>query len=548
MELNSLKSEQEAFFYRILFFVVLFMSAVIFTGCVSTGGKPDVLAYVDADVITTEDLADAVNVAHRRDDLSSAGELDMYVYLNKLINERLIVQEARRMVLQEHPVVMQKVEAYVVRESVLLLHEEEIINKVSYTEEDIRRYYTDNYKTVTLDAITIGTEQDAVKVKEMISGGADITGLSKDENGISRLDLGAEITYQLLTPDMKKGVDGLMPGEVSDVIQSKGIFYLLRLIGYEDAADEKFEGRRNNIEENLKAAEEDERSAQYIKELRDTSSIKIDHDILSSLKLGVTDDQRHLWADDERLLVEINGEVLTVGGFIKLIPAVVRISNEDMLNNWITRKLVDQEALRRRYDLKPKLKGMLMRYENRLLQDLFRREVVMPNITVSEELLTEYYDVHKEEYLTPARYRLSMIVTETRDEADEIHSSLQKGADFPWFARMRSMDLSSSEKGGLIGWFDEPTLPVQLQGIIGELKPGDITSVVEIDSLFNIFLLNEKVGVEIKPFEAVKQSIYKAYMDEQYREKYREYIQQLKVGTDIVVDEGAVRSFEKNFK
>ncbi|MDO8282740.1 MAG: peptidyl-prolyl cis-trans isomerase [Thermodesulfovibrionia bacterium] len=513
------------------------------------GKRTDALAYVDGDPITRDDLSYSLGVEHRREDLSTAKALNIRDYLNKLISDRLIVQEARRMGIQEYPEAKEKIQAYILRESVLMLHEDEILKKVSLIQEDdIKKYYKDNYKVFKLDVFGLNTKEDALKLKDMVLQGSDISQVSKEDAGINRIDEGKEFTYKSLAPSMQKAVSTLNPGEYSDVLEVKGVYYILKLLSVGDAPDDKLESIRAHIVKSLSTLKEEERSNQYLKELREQSSLKIDNDILSSLKLGAEDGERAKLANDSRILVTVNGEVLTVGEFIALLPPVIKITNEQLLNSWITRKLVDQEALRRRHDLQPKLEGMVRRYENQVLQNMYINEVILPNIEVSEEILNAYFDKHKENYLTPARYKIQVITVEKMDEAAEIHSSLVKGSDFSWLARMRSKDQASAEKGGSIGWRYISELPLPLKEIINTLKPGDISPVLEVDSLFSIFHIQVMEEPQVKALSAVKPDVYRAYMAEQFSKIHDKNIEQLKADTEIFIDEDAVKAFEKGFK
>ena len=93
--------------------IILMCSAVsilFLTGCASTAKQGNTLAFVDGEPVTDKDLEYALEVAHRREDLSSAGKLDISSYIQKLIDDRLIVQEARRMGVDTSPEVRQKVQ------------------------------------------------------------------------------------------------------------------------------------------------------------------------------------------------------------------------------------------------------------------------------------------------------------------------------------------------------------------------------------------------------------------------------------------------------
>ncbi|MDP2277278.1 MAG: peptidyl-prolyl cis-trans isomerase, partial [Nitrospirota bacterium] len=87
----------------------------------------------------------------------------------KLIDDKLIIQESHRMELDRLPEIQQALKAFILRESVVKLHNEEIVNKASVSEEDIRNYYKKNYKDAPdeeLEKIREDIKKRLRKVKE----------------------------------------------------------------------------------------------------------------------------------------------------------------------------------------------------------------------------------------------------------------------------------------------------------------------------------------------------------------------------------------------
>jgi len=129
------------------FFLFTLCSLLIILGaCASLQQNKDILAIVNGEHITKDDLKYSLEVAHRREDLSSAGTLNLSQFILKLIDDRLIIQETRNMGMEEYPEVQQAVQEYILRESVVRLHDEEIIKKVQITENEIKEYYKKIYK------------------------------------------------------------------------------------------------------------------------------------------------------------------------------------------------------------------------------------------------------------------------------------------------------------------------------------------------------------------------------------------------------------------
>ncbi|MEW6676005.1 MAG: peptidyl-prolyl cis-trans isomerase [Nitrospirota bacterium] len=439
-------------------------------GCASLLQREEVLAVVDGESITEEDLKYSLNIAHRREDLSSAGALNLSQYVQKLIDDRLLIEEAYRMGMDQYPEVQQAIEAYILRESVVRLHDEEIVQKVSVTEEEIINYYKEKYK--------------------------------KEAPAPHR--------------------DGAGP-------------------------DKELEGVRGGIEKAIREQKEKERSDEYLKYLRERAFIKIDRELLSAIKLDGGKEEIEKWSKDKRPLAKVNGSVLEAGDFVAIATPYIRKSNEEILNNWIDRKLIDHEALSRHYEMKPDLAKAVYRYKNQLLKNTFIRRVIIPRIAISDKTLEDYYSRHQKRFIKPAHFKLQQITVKTADEARDILNNLQNGADFSWLAKRRSTD-SAASKGGDTGWLTKAELPEPVREIMDTLKIGDISPIIRIDSLYRIIKLQGKTEEEVEGFDKVKDSVYRLCFDEQFNSLLNKYVAQLKAEAQIKIYDEAVQSLEERLR
>jgi parvulin-like peptidyl-prolyl isomerase len=534
---------------RVLVMTYALLLLVSASGCASFHKNSTLMAMVDGEPITIDDLNYSLAIEHRRENLSGADKLDIMSYLETLIGDKLIVQEGFRMEMEKYPEVVRKIEAFVLRESVVRLHKDEILNKVVVSDEDVLEFYKENYERFIVEMIEVDSEELARQLLERLRAGEDFTELASEYSVYEKKD-DDELIFRFgtFTQIFRDALAGLGPGEISDVIEQDDSFYIVKLLRREDAPDEEFADVKGRIHAALRKKAEEERSKEYLEELREKADLQIDEEVLSSLGLEVGSSGHEKWADDTRTLLVLDGESLRVKDFIALLPPVIKIPGKEMLDNWINRKLVDKEALSRRYDLKPELSSKLARYREKVIKNVFIKEVILPSIEVSDKLLRAYYDEHPDDYMAPARYRLQVITVESEEEARDIYDSLLKGADFSWLARMRSTDKGTAEKGGDTGFKPLDRLPEPFREIIPALEPGDISPVIELEHRYGIVRLLEKKEETLRSFNSVKPDVYRAFMAEQFREKLNDYIEKLKASSEIIVYEDAVRSFEGIFK
>jgi foldase protein PrsA len=219
-------------------------------------------------------------------------------------------------------------------------------------------------------------------------------------------------------------------------------------------------------------------------------------------------------------------------------------SQETILNEWIDQKVIDHEALNRHYDTMTDLKDMVYRYKNQVLKNTFVKRVIIPQVSLSDEALQDYYVSHQESFMKPTHFKIQQITVKTADSAQDVLNSLRNGADFSWLAKNRSIDSAASE-GGNIGLITKAEMPEPVRKIIETLKPGDVSPILQINSHYSIIQLIDRKEGEVEAFDKVKNAVHRAAFEEQVNALLNTYIAQLKKDADIRMDDEAVRLLEE---
>lgn len=527
---------------------------VVLSGCATLTPDKNIVALVDGEPVTETDLNYALQVAHRREDLSSARALNYTEYVQKLINDRLLVQEARRMGLEQDPGIRQAVQAFVLRESVVRLHNEEIMQRIVITEKDVENYYKENYEQFTLSIIALKSEAEAGDILEKLKKGEDFKELRQKYSVEESKEEKPEVTLpkRSLSPQLSEAVSKLKPGEFSEVIKIRDRYLIARFIDRKKAPDEELQKYSEAITQNLKKTRQKELEGEYLKLYRERAPIKINKELLAEVRSDGGKEGQEKWSKDKRPLVEVYDSILTLGDFVSMSVKYGEgkkreKTDEEIINNWISHKLLDHEALSRKYEVRTGLKHDVQTYENSLLQNAFIKNVVAPAIVIDEHTVKDYYLKHQKNYSKPAMYKLQHITVKTREEADKIYDNLKSGADFLWAAKTTNKD-TEDPKAFELGWISADKLPEALRGIMGKLKKGDISPVFETDSQFRIVRLQDKIGEGVEDFEDVKDAAANACYQEKFSELLNSYLIKLKEDTQIKVFDDAIKSLEARMK
>jgi peptidyl-prolyl cis-trans isomerase D len=184
---------------------------------------------------------------------------------------------------------------------------------------------------------------------------------------------------------------------------------------------------------------------------------------------------------------------------------------------------------------------------------------------VSPEEIDEYYKNFSEEFWEPRKVHARHILIkvnpgakseekiEAEKKAEEILSLIKGGKPFERLALMYSQDQATAKEGGDLGFSPRGQLIKEFDDIVFDLKPGEVSGVVETKFGFHIIKVEEIKEERTKPFEEAKEEIREKLIKEKTqdlikKEAYRGYRTILKT-KDLkgYADQGGLKVVESNY-
>lgn len=136
-------------------------------------------------------------------------------------------------------------------------------------------------------------------------------------------------------------------------------------------------------------------------------------------------------------------------------------------------------------------------------------EIATKDIVIDDKDLRSYYDSHSEEFNHPPRAHLSIITIASREEADQVKSELNQGANFATLAKERSIDSLTAGNGGDMGWISlkDESVPITIREVAESLSVGKYSEPLSIDEGFAIIRVEDyKKSVQVS-YEDAKEQI-----------------------------------------
>ena len=127
-------------------------------------------------------------------------------------------------------------------------------------------------------------------------------------------------------------------------------------------------------------------------------------------------------------------------------------------------------------------------------------EPAMPD----EETLQSLYDDNAELYTNPERRRTQHILVESEDLAKDLLGQINEGANFDELANVNSVDTSTNEKGGDLGFNEKGLIGAEFDEAAFSMNIGDVSEVVSTDyGYFHIIKLTDIEVETVQSFDDV---------------------------------------------
>lgn len=511
------------------------------------------VAEVNGDPISLSELNSELMAMHADvNEQQQAGHEDLPTVLQRIINLRLLEQEARNIGFDETPDFVKAEESYRGQLLRALLRSREV-KVVEPDEEKVAKLYKEMSTTVKLESVLFMKEEDAQKAVEEIKGGASYQDVVKkalqDKTAQGNL-LGAR-SYSLdqLMPQVVDFVEQAKDGALSPIIPTGDGFALIRVEEAPNTVDspEILEKARQKLlaEKNLAAVRA------YFEELKKKYAV-IHQDIIDGLDYSAEKPGLEALLKDERVIIEIKDEApITVAAFTEelknnLYHGSDAKENRERMNtmkntleeNILFKKLFVKEALRIGLDKTKEYEKGMEEFERKKLFSTFINKVIVPKAKVKEEAVRKYYDEHVSEYSSPKMLRMQALIFDNGDAARDALDLLQKGTDFKWLRANAEHQVKKDTEGLL--QFDSnvlslTALPKDIQEVVADAKDGDFRLYQSQDGHFYVLDIEKVYPATPTPYKEVRQSIAQDLFKKRIPEQIEEWAAKLRQVYDVTV-------------
>ncbi len=511
----------------------------------------EAVATVNGEPISREELGQAVGMRHAEvAEGKRAGKVDYSEILNRLVNTRLILLEARNMGLDGLPEVRSEVDNYA-RNTLAEVLLERQTRDIAVADNDVDARYGEMVKEYKLQSLLFTKEEDAKRFEAEIGSGQDFgkaVAKALDERAAKGREEGAYIRSEHLLPEIKEAVSRMEVGSVSPVIKIRSGYTILKL---EEIRFPENPEARDQAREMLLGVRKVEKTREYLESLK-KEYVRVKQDVLDGLDYDASADGFRALLEDRRAVAEVKGEdPVTVGELSEAIQKkffhgiesavekkAVNAKKSDVLETFLNRRVVAKEALRLGIDKTETYRGMVKDYENSVLFGVFLQKVIRPEIRLDDKELRAYYDRHLAEFSTPGMMRIDGLVFSRKARAKEAMHKLKEGAEFSWVAANADGQVDGNSED-VLRFDGKPvavtSLPKDVQDVVTGASAGDVRLYESPEGYAYVLSMKDVVPARPRPYEQAVGEIAQKVTAEKLKRGVEEYAGSLRKAYPVKV-------------
>lgn len=259
-----------------------------------------------------------------------------------------------------------------------------------------------------------------------------------------------------------------------------------------------------------------------------------------------------IWAvtrsNNNEVVARVNGEVITRND---LYEAMLMQTGQDTLDNLISKKIIEQEAEKQNIqvsdaEVEKEIKELADYYGG---QDAFeqtmasyntsmddvKKDVVLnvqleklmgSKITITDEEIQKYFEANTDSFATPEQVKVSHILVDSEEKAQQVKQQLAAGQDFAELAKKYSTDTASKDLGGDLGMVSKGEMVEEFEKAAFALEIDQISEPVKTEFGYHIIKVSEKNAAQPGTLEENKDEIKDILFNQEMETEYSKWMQE----------------------
>lgn len=511
-------------------------------------GRP-VVAVVGQDPVYLDALAgvleSSANLARLRQGLGTADEL---AALDRLVNIKLLVQEADRMGIGEAPEIEKQMEV-TSREIMRDVLFERLVKDVRPDATAVDRQFKDAVREWKTTSLLFKSKTDAEQARKDLASGASFATVARKALAAKAAKSEGDDNYHgkgAYLPQIAEALARLRVGQVSPVIQLPTGFVVMKVVDVhypsnpEALAKARTAVLNNQREKSLEAHEQALRR-QYV---------VVNKAVLASIDYVGAKPGIDALLKDKRVVAQIKGGAsITVGELTDYLRMQffhgtgqakqrqeMNARKQMALDATVGRRLYNMEALRLGIEKTNEYRDRVRAYKEGLVFDAFIKKVIVPPNKMTEAEVRKYYDGHIKEFSSPEMMKVRGLAFAHRAAAEDAMRKLRAGADYGWLAA-NAVGRATPGTAGLLTFDGRPvttsSMPDGVRKALAGARPGDARMYASPEGTAYMLEVQGVIAPSPQPYDGVREDIAKKLYNAKLKKAVDAYAAKLRAKTKV---------------
>lgn len=513
-----------------------------------------VLAIVNGDSVFTSDVDAIFAKMHSAMSSADKGAFDYHKLLNKLVNDRLIVQEAEALGIDD--------DEYVTR---FLYDRKQNWVRGTYTrnyfvpdtmvsEKSILKYFADNYHKVRVRTLSVESKALADSLAQQIRQGAAMDSLAK----LYSVDMfkyvgGFQSMKYWITveEELRRHLNDASAGSLIGPFPYRAVHCIMRVEETSPADTAELAAMREYIEVMLREVQKIEDWKKFVQRLGSKYGLDVDSATISEIARStpsVLDSTFQRGSDRPvatfsgiPVVSELELRQETAHSAMSQATTAIDTLLYQSLNKLVEDQLLYRAGLDSKLDTLSWINKRLEATKDSVLIEVYLKETVASRIRFNHDEFQEYYDENQNKFREPDQLTLRQVLIDGQERADSSVALLADGADFDYVAdkfRKGAKEMAEQNVNAPMDAF-----PKSIQADLATLTPGQSSKAYPTAEGWIIFKLLDRKQGRLKTLEEVDMNIREVMFQRKFSTMLDETLAQLKASSEIVMFDEAIEKY-----
>lgn len=508
------------------------------------------LARVNGEIITDADMKSAFVGKHGGHTVFLGGDAEARRFLDIVINERLLVQEAYALGLDADPAVKPQIDELRDRLAATHLLRREIDGKATPTKEEIRAAWELADVLFLAREIVVDTKSEAEEMRRAILSGADFQIMARSCSVAPTRTKGGSIapfTWGSMPVEIENAVSALQPGELSAVFHDGdgwAVLYLDdRVEAYRPVLDEKISNRiAAKLIERKKASLTQPLSASLWRKY-DANVVLDDYAPATLARLVRTspDTVVATWKGGQLTAKQAltDGELRMYTSFP---PGRGAEKVKSTLESAINTALIRLEARAQKFGEEPSVVAAVQKQEVHLMEGVLYAKHVLTGVKVDEAEVRESYERQKSSLILSEKRRVAHIAVASEAEAKDLLGRIRKGEDFLELLKKHTLDAPGIKQEGDLGWIEKGKV-AEIYDPLFALPVGGVAEPIKSEKAWHLVRVTAIEPAHPLSYDEAKEKLRTTLLEKKKHDAREYWIEKLRAAGEIEIFEKGVKAF-----